>query len=246
MGSEIEIVKGTIEDLDVLEKAAAASDGVVHLGFIHDFNQYEKCCLIDRKATIAMLEALKGSNKPYVQTAVCLVFPPDVLGTETGKKHTMGAASLRSETEDIVMSYKDKGVRTSSVRLPPSVHGKGDQGFVTGLIKIANATGKSGYIGSGANVWPAVSRFDAGRLFKLALEKGQAGSAYHATADEGVKTKDIAETIGQLAGLPVESIEPAKAGEQFGSMSFFFSMGGPVSVKSPASSLAGNPRNLVC
>ncbi|CEP64977.1 SDR family oxidoreductase LALA0_S15e01640g [Lachancea lanzarotensis] len=244
LGSGIEIVKGTIQDLDVLEKAAAASDGVIHLGFIHDFSKYEESCLIDRKATVAMLDALKGTNKPYVQTSVCLVFAPGTLGIETGVKHTSGAGTLRSDTEDIVLSYKDKGVRATSVRLPPSVHGKGDPNFITTLVKIAGGTGKSGYIDAGANVWPAVARLDAGRLFKLVLEKGHAGSAYHAVAEEGVKTKDIAGTIGQLLKVPVVSIEGTKASEQFGGFAFFYSHGGQVSSKITREQLGWQPTEI--
>ncbi|SCU99523.1 LAFA_0G24564g1_1 [Lachancea sp. 'fantastica'] len=198
LSSDIEIVRGSLQDLEVLEKAAAASDGVIHLGFLHDFSKFEEACLVDRKATVAMLEALKGTNKPYVQTTGTLMFAPGVLATETTDKSGSGLGSLRSETEDIVLSYKDKGVRALEVRLSPTVHGKGDQGFIPALIQIAKKSGKSGYIGDGSNVWPAVSRWDAGCLFRLVLEKGRAGAVYHAVAEEGVKTRDIAEAIGEL------------------------------------------------
>ncbi|CEP64978.1 SDR family oxidoreductase LALA0_S15e01662g [Lachancea lanzarotensis] len=239
----IEIVKGSLKDLDVLKRTAAASDGVVHLGFIQDFSRFEEVSLIDRKATLAMLDALKGTNKPYVQTAVALVFPPGTLGTETSPKHAVGPGAIRSETEDIVLSHENKGVRATSVRLPPSVHGGGDPNFITALVKIASGTKKS-YINDGANLWAAVSRFDAGVVFRLALEKGHAGTSYHAVAEEGVKTKDIAGAIGQLLKVPVVSVEGDKAAEHFKGLAAFFSGGGPVSSKITQEQLGWQPKEI--
>ncbi|CEP64974.1 SDR family oxidoreductase LALA0_S15e01574g [Lachancea lanzarotensis] len=244
LGSDIEVVRGGLKDLDILKKTAAGSDGVIHLGFIHDFSKYEESCLIDREATITMLDAIKGTNKPYVQTTGTLMFQPGTLATETGDKSTSGLGTLRSQTEDIVVSYKDKGVRALVVRLAPTVHGKGDPNFVNMLINTAKKHEKSGYIGDGANQWPAVSRWDAGRLFRLVLEKGRVGAVYHAVGEQGVKTKDIAGAIGQLLKVPVVSIEPANAPEHFGFLATFFGLDSPASSKLTREELGWEPKEI--
>ncbi|CEP64976.1 SDR family oxidoreductase LALA0_S15e01618g [Lachancea lanzarotensis] len=244
LSSDIEIVIGGLQDLEVLKETAARSDGVIHLGFIHDFSKFEESCLIDREATVTMLDAIKGTNKPYVQTSGTLMLPPGTVATETSEKLTSGMGALRAQTEDIVLSYKDKGVRALAVRLPPTVHGKSDKGFMATFINVAKNSGKSAFIGDGANVWPAVSRWDAGRVYKLALEKGRTGKAYHAVGEQGVETKDIAGAIGQLLVVPTEPIEAAKAPEHFGFLATLFGLHAPVSSKLTREELGWEPKEL--
>ncbi|SCU96388.1 LAME_0F16072g1_1 [Lachancea meyersii CBS 8951] len=242
LGPNVEVVRGGLLDVDVLAKAASEADGVVHLGFIHDFSKYQESCLIDRAAVVAMLDALKGTDKPFVNTAGSLMFAPGVLGTETTAKQTSGFAKLRSDTEDIVSSYKEKGVRACTVRLPPTVHGKNDPNFISFFINVAKKSGKSAYIGDGQNVWPAVARLDAARLFRFVLEKGRAGAAYHAIAQQGIKTKEIAGVIGQLVGVPVVSVEMPEAAAHFGVLTGVFSADGPASSKITREELGWEPK----
>ncbi len=130
--------------------------------------------------------------------------------------HLPGGPQTRMATALMTLSLASRGVRSSVVRLPPTVHGEGDNGFMATLVGVARAKGVSGYIGDGANRWPAVHRLDAAHLFRLALERAPAGSVLHAIADEGVPIRDIAEVIGRHLDLPLAAIAPADAGEHFG------------------------------
>jgi nucleoside-diphosphate-sugar epimerase len=132
-------------------------------------------------------------------------------------------------TAQLVLSLVSRSVRSSVVRLPPTNHGEGDNGFIPALIGMARAQGVSGYIGDGFSRWPAVHRLDSARLFRVALEKAPPGSALHAVADEGVQIRDIAEVIGRHLGLPVISVSPEEAGEHFTFLAHFLALDSPVS-----------------
>jgi nucleoside-diphosphate-sugar epimerase len=133
------------------------------------------------------------------------------------------------KSEEAALALTSRGVRVGVLRLPPSVHGKGDHGFVPRLISIAREKGVSAYIGDGLTRWPAVHRLDAAHLYRLILEKGSVGASYHGVADEGVPTREIAEVIGQHLNLPVVSKSREQATDHFGWMALFFAMDGPAS-----------------
>ncbi|MFB5265384.1 SDR family oxidoreductase [Paenibacillus enshidis] len=216
-----EVHRGALDDLDSLRSGAAAADGVIHLAFIHDFLNFAAACEADRLAIEAIGAVLEGSGKPFVGTSGTLMLPPGRIGTEEVEPAPGGPRS----SEEATLSLASRGVRASVVRLAPSVHGNGDHGFVPTLIGIAREKGVSAYVGDGLNHWPAVHQLDAARLFRLALEKGEAGARYHGVADEGVPFRDIAGIIGHHLNLPVVSISRAEADGHFGWISHFASVG---------------------
>jgi len=140
-----------------------------------------------------------------------------------------GGPAARQATAQLTLALASRGVRSSVLRLPPTVHGDGDNGFMATPVGIARNTGVSGYIGDGSSRWPAVHRLDAARLFRLALEKAPAGSVLHAVADEGVPIRAIAEVIGRHLGLPIVAIAPEKADEHFGWLAGFLGIDSPAS-----------------
>jgi nucleoside-diphosphate-sugar epimerase len=214
-----EVHRGTLEDLDSLQSGAAAADGVIHLAFIHDFSDYQGAVQTDLRAVKAIGAALEGSGKPFVITSGTLMLtfllPAGRIGTEKDVADA-GSAAPRIASENVAIALSERGVRSSVVRLSPSVHGEGDHGFVSALINVAREKGVSGYIGDGSNRWPAVHRLDAAHLFRLALEQAPAGAVLHGVADEGVPIRAIAEVIGRHLDLPVVAIAPEDAAEHFG------------------------------
>jgi nucleoside-diphosphate-sugar epimerase len=227
-GAGAEIHRGSLEDLDSLYQGAAKSDGVIHLAFIHDFSQYEAANQADRQAIETLGSALEGSDRP-------LVIASGVATTAEGRPATEDDPPApdfpRSEASRMTVAWSDRGVRSSVVRLPPTTHGRGDNGFIPTIIGIAREKGVSGYIGDGTNRWPAVHRADAARGFRLVLERAPAGSVWHAVAEEGVATRTIAEVIGRHLDIPVISIDPADASDHFGWMGAFWAVDVPASSK---------------
>ncbi|GAB3494340.1 SDR family oxidoreductase [Spirosoma knui] len=232
-----EVVRGSLEDLDSLKQGAANADGVIHTAFIHDFSQYEAAGLTDKAAIEAMGSVLAGSNRPLVVTAGTA----GLKGTgELITENDPAPADPRvSETIGLAMAVL--GVRASVIRLSPSVHDRGDQGFVPTLINIARDKGVSAYVGDGSNRWPAVHRLDAARLFRLALEQGVAGARYHGVADEGIPVRQIAEVIGHHLNLPVVSVSPDEAAGHFGWMSRFIVINSPASSAKTREQLSWQP-----
>jgi nucleoside-diphosphate-sugar epimerase len=136
-------------------------------------------------------------------------------------------AGRRSATALLTLSLRGAGVRSSVLRLPPTVHGDGDHGFVATLVGMARQRGVSGFVGDGANRWPAVHRSDAARLARLAVEAAPAGSVLHAVADEGVPFREIAQAIGRHLGVPIDSVPPADAAEHFAHLGHFVALDSP-------------------
>ena len=213
---------GTLEDLDSLRAGAESTDGTIHCGFIHDFANFVKSCETDRRAIETVGAALAGSDRPFLVTSGLAGLASGRPGTENDMADPK--VIVRALSEELALSLAPRGVRVGVVRLSPSVHGDGDRAFVPMLINFAREKGVSAYIGEGANRWAGVHRLDAARLYRLALEKGVAGSCFHGAADEGVPTRQIAEVIGRRLDLPIVSLDAAAAGRHFGWMNKFFAL----------------------
>ena len=213
--------RGSLEDLESLRTGTAASDGVIHTAFIHDFNNYAPAVEADRRAIEAIGMELQKSGRPLIVTSGLALLAPGRLATEEDAP----SPNFPRKSEQTAMEFVSRGVRTSVVRLPFSVHGDDDHGFVPRLIQIAREKGVSAYIGDGLNRWPAVHRLDAARLFRLVLEKGSTGGRYHGIGDDGVPTREIAELIGRGLDVPVASKSQEQAAKHFGWIGLFFGMG---------------------
>jgi nucleoside-diphosphate-sugar epimerase len=222
-----EVLRGDLDDLDALRAGADASDGVIHLAFIHDFSAHEAAARTDLRAIETIGGVLEGSDRPLVIASGAVGIAPGHVATEQDRPEA--SASPRLLSEQTALGLAANGVRSSSVRLAPNVHGEGDHGFVATLAGIAREKGVSGYIGDGANRWPAVHRLDAARLFRLALEQAPAGSALHGVAEEGIPVRSIAGVIGQQLDLPVVSVDPEAALEHFSWLGRFLGFDSPAS-----------------
>ena len=221
-----EVHRGSLEVLESLRNGAAAADGVIHTAFIHDFSNYGPAAEADRRAIEILGGALAGSDRPLIVTSGTLLAQRQgTLATEEDAPNP----SFPRKSEEAALALAARGVRVSVLRLPPSVHGDGDHGFVPRLISIAREKGISAYIGKGLNRWPAVHRLDAARLYRLALEKGSATARYHGVADEGIPTREIAEVIGRHLNVPVVSKSREEAADHFGWIAPFFGIDGPAS-----------------
>jgi nucleoside-diphosphate-sugar epimerase len=231
MGAEVR--RGDLDDTDGLRAAASAADGVIHLAFRHDLMQAgdrDGAASADLGAINAFAEALAGTGKPLVGTSGILLLAfahPGQVGTEEDVVH----GGFRIESENLVIGLADRGVRSSVVRLPPTVHsGLDTTGYIPTLIGIARDRGFAAYVGDGTNRWPAVHTLDAAHLYRLALENAVGGTRLHAVGDEGIPFTQIAGTIASNLGVPVRSLEPGGADDYFGFL------GPVVQLDSPASS----------
>lgn len=220
--------EGELSDTASLAAGARACDGTIHLAFIHDFSQYQANAETDRSALKAMAHALEGSGKPLVSTSGTTVLAPNCIGTENDAPSPESAGFIRAASE-AVLAEAELGVRVSTVRLAPSVHDRGDHGFIPGLIDLARRIGVAAYVGDGANRWPAVHRRDAARLFRLAVEAAEPGARLHGAAEEGIPMRAIAEAIGAGLGVPVQSLAAADAAAHFDWMARFVVIDNPVS-----------------
>jgi nucleoside-diphosphate-sugar epimerase len=219
--------RGSLEDLDSLRHGAAATDGVVHTAFIHDFATFKANCETDRHAIEALGSALAGSDRRLIITSATGLVASGRLAIE-GDVPASGSIA-RVASEEAAAAVAAQGVCVSVVRLPPSVHGDGDHGFVPTLIGFARQKGVAAYVGDGRNRWPAVHRLDAARLYRLVLENGAAGVRYHAVAEEGVALRDIAGVIGRRLNVPVVSKTREEAASHFGWFAHFATLDNPTS-----------------
>ena len=222
-----EPILGSISDLETLRRAADKADGVAHLAFGIDFSRMAEMAREEQQAIDAFGEVYQGSERPVIITSGFGLLPAG----ETFTEDTVTALNVPGFARDPERSGRalaEKGVRAAWVRLPRSVHGLGERhGFVPMLAAVAREKGFSAYVGDGANLWPSVHRLDAARVFRLALEAGARGIAYHAVADEGVPFRLIAEATGGQLGLPVRSVSAEEAAGHFGPLAMWAAGNGP-------------------
>ncbi|AGB23765.1 nucleoside-diphosphate-sugar epimerase [Mycobacterium sp. JS623] len=235
-----QVHRGDLDKVESLRAGAEPAEGVIHLAFKHDFADYAGAAALDRQAIKTLGAVLAGSDRPLVVTS-------GLAGFRLGRTMTEDdAASPESPrfSEQAALEFASRGVRVSVLRLPPSVHGEGDHGFVPRLIDIARERGVAAYPGDGSNRWPAVHRVDAARLFRLALESAPTGARLHAIGDEGVPVRDIAAAIGRHLGVPVAAVPTEKALDHFGWLGTFFSLDVPASSVQTRELLGWQPTRL--
>jgi nucleoside-diphosphate-sugar epimerase len=223
-----EVVRGSLDDVDGLRAAAARAEGVVHLGYNHDFSQMGAAAQTDRAAIEAFAEVLDGSGGPLLIASGTLGLTSGGVGTERDMPNP--AVHPRVANSGYTLGLAERGIRSIVVRFAPTVHGAGgDHGFVAALARIAREKGVSAYIGEGLNRWPAVHRLDAGKLVQLAIDRASPGAVLHAVAEEGITTRDIAGAIGRFLDLPVQSVPAERATEHFDWLGRFFGADAPAS-----------------
>ncbi len=245
----VEVREGSLDDLDALRDAAASSDGVIHLAFKHDIafaGDFDGATEADRRAIETFGEALAGSDKPFVIASGVLGLAPGRVVTERDgqageREQPASGPERRRANAQLALSLAGRGVRSSVVRLPPTCHGDGDNGFIPAAIGFAREKGAAAYVGDGANRWPAVHRDDAARLFRLALESAPAGSVLHAIGDEGVPIGEVAAVFASQLGVPSVSVSPEQAGEYVGWLGGFWGLDSPASAQITRELLAWQP-----
>jgi nucleoside-diphosphate-sugar epimerase len=222
-----DVHRGGLDDPESLHAGAAAADGVVHLAYHHDFAQMAEAAATDLRAIEALGAALEGTGRPLVVASGTLGLAPGRVGTERDRPDPAAHPRIAGATATLALA--ERGVRSSIVRFAPTVHGAGDHGFVAVLVGIAREAGVSGYVGDGANRWPAVHRRDAADLVRRAVEDAAPGSVLHAVAEEGVPARTIAEAIGRGLGVPAVSVPAERAADHFGWLARFFAADCPAS-----------------
>lgn len=225
-----DVQRGTLDDLDILSAAASSADGVIHLAFVHDFSDYGGAVTTDLQAVETIGAALAGSGKPFVNTSGTMMLAFSATGQLGREDDVADSSAPRVASENATVALAQHQVRSSVVRLAPTVHGSTDfHGFVPRFIENARATGQSVYVGDGANRWPAVHTVDAARLYRLALESAPAGSRLHGAAEEGVPFRDIATVIGEQLGVPAVGVTAEEAVEQLGFIGTIAALDNPTS-----------------
>lgn len=216
------IVRGDLDDLASLRRGAAQADAVIHMANKHDWGNPAESDRSERAAVLVLGDTLAGTDRPFVVAAPLSGLVEGRPATEADVSPAIGPDSNRGGSENLALDYVAQGVRTVITRFAPSVHGRGDWGFVNFLTAAARKQGVSGYVGDGSAAWSAVHRGDAARLIRLGMEQAPAGARLHAVAEESVTTKAIAEAIGRSLGLPVDSVPPQDAEAHFGFVGSFF------------------------
>nr|HEX4313388.1 SDR family oxidoreductase [Kofleriaceae bacterium] len=232
--------RGNLDDLDSLRAGAAAAEAVVHCGFNHDFANYAAAAQTDLHAIEALAGALVGTNRTLLVTSGTALLAPGRLAVESD---AAVAGPMPRRSEQAALPFASQGVRVGIVRLPPTVHGAGDHGFVPILVTTARDKRAAAYVGDGANRWPAVHVSDAGRLYKQAIERPFApGTAFHAVAEDGIAMRDIAGVIGRKLGVPVTSVAAGDAAAaHFGWFAHFAGLDAPASSARTRDQLAWQP-----
>ena len=231
--------RGDLTNLDSLRGAADACDAVIHAGFIHDFSKFGESCEVDRRAIEVLGAVLAGFDRLLVVTSGTALLSPGRLATEdTEVPSDHGTPRV---SEQAAFAAASRGARIAGVRLPPSVHGDGDHGFVPLLIGLARDRNEAAFVGDGSNRWPAVHRLDAARAYRLVLEKGEAGQRYHAVAEEGVPFREIAAVIGRRLGVKVVGKSPEQAAGYFGWFTGFASIDNRASSQATRDALGWAP-----
>lgn len=223
------VVRGDIDDLDLLRETAAASDAVVHLAFRHDIafsGGFAEAVESDRAAVRALGEGLPDGGALTIAGGILGLTTGGVPATERDVPSPDSMAAGRQASATLALGFAPR-IRSSVVRLSPTVHGDGDAGFVPTLVARARRRGVAGYLGDGSARWTAVHRSDAARLFRLAIEVAPAGAVLHAVDDEGVRIREIAEAIGRHLDVPVRQVTADEAGEQFGFLAMFVELDSP-------------------
>jgi nucleoside-diphosphate-sugar epimerase len=234
--------RGDLEDLESVRRGAAMSDAVIHTAFNHDFSKFVANCEADRQVIEALGAVLAGSSRPLIITS-----GTGMAQRGTGQLSREEDAPVsskvipRAASEEAAASMAERGGRVVVVRLP-QVHDTVKQGLITYAIQVAREKGVSAYVGEGLNRWPAVHRLDTAHLYRLALEKGNAGARYHAVAEEGISFRDIAEVIGKGLKVPVASITPEEAAGHFGWLAAFTGWDIPASSAQTRQKLGWNPK----
>jgi nucleoside-diphosphate-sugar epimerase len=222
------VLRGDLDDLDALAKGATDADAVIHLAFVHDFGNFDASIGKDRAAIETIGGALEGTGRPFAIASGTLGAAPGRVATERDLPTDSG--NPRGANAKLTLDLAERGVRSSVVRLSPSVHGESDlHGFVPRLIQIAREKGVAGYPDDGASRWTAVHVLDAARLFRLGIENAPAGSVLHAVGDEALSIREIATAIGAQLDVPVQSIPGDQAEAHFGWLAMMLAMDSPAS-----------------
>ncbi|WP_433574971.1 SDR family oxidoreductase [Nocardia brasiliensis] len=230
-----EVVHGTIDDLDLIQATTVASDGVAHLAFKHDIaftGEFAQAAAADRAVIDAVGATLAGSGKPFTVASGLLGVAPGTVATErdghevstVAPGHPAAMPMMRRANAEATLALASREIRSSVVRLAPTVHGEGDRGFMASIAEIAREKGFSGFLGDGSNRWPAIHRSDAAALFRLALEQAPGGSTLHGCAEEGVPIRTVAEAFGSRLDVPVKEVAPDDAAAHFGWMAEFIGL----------------------
>jgi nucleoside-diphosphate-sugar epimerase len=232
-----DVQRGSLDDVGSLRNGASAADAVIHAGFIHDFSNFGAAAETDRRAIEAIGAVLAGSDRPFIVTSGTALAAPGRVATEKDAANS----TFPRKSEEAAASAAAGGARVSVLRLPPSVHGVGDHGFIPLLIKLAREKGASAHVGEGLNRWPAVHRLDAARLYRMVLEKNSMEVRYHAVADEGVPFREIAQVIGQRLNIPVVRKSPEETADHFGWFAHFAALDCPASSVQTQEQLGWHP-----